>query len=416
MPKQINEKLQEVDGKDENYKPSELVEMTIQTLESLLSEFPWNNIQKIDNKVKISYLGEELYFSVKNFCWVGVKNPENKKRIVVSLNLEEEELLYQQKFFLIGVYRFSKVNVYALYEVERKKREREWNMSSVMWIKTEELKNTLINGYTKKHDRLGTIHLFKEFKNLFTYLFKLKERKRQRNEEFVKISTEPNNLVEEKETLISPQPIIPIYKENIFVNLTTKKFELEEEIQKIFEDNLSTIFPNLTFLRNQCEIPRHKWDKVDERIDSLAFHHQREDEWENFVLLEYKWESRKENPINQLQGYHGALMGDSGNFDALKDILEDYLGKSLDWKYNSKFWEKFILICVVPFGYYSSSYPIERQVEGLKQYKIRTVLIEIKKYENDTILISFVRNENRDEHMKLLGVEFHKIIIQRKVN
>ncbi|MEG7979304.1 MAG: hypothetical protein NY202_05465 [Mollicutes bacterium UO1] len=41
-------------------------------------------------------------------------------------------------------------------------------------------------------------------------------------------------------------------------------------------------------------------------------------------------------------------------------------------------------------------------------------MIEIQKYNNDAVLLSFFKDENREKYMKLLGVDFHKIIISRK--
>ncbi|MEG7979302.1 MAG: hypothetical protein NY202_05455 [Mollicutes bacterium UO1] len=55
---------------------------------------------------------------------MGAKNPENKKRLVISLNSEEERQLYQRQIFLIGVYHFGKVNVFGFCEIGIKKRDR----------------------------------------------------------------------------------------------------------------------------------------------------------------------------------------------------------------------------------------------------------------------------------------------------
>lgn len=404
MPKQINENLQEIDANDEYYTRTELNELFIPVIKSFVSDSSWDSIQKIDNKIKVDYEGEELLFFVNNFLWVGEKNPENKKRIVISLNSEEERKLYQRQLFLIGVYHFGKVNVFGLCEIGIKKRDRKWNTSSVMWIKTEELRNALLNGYEKKNSNLGITHLFKDLKDLFTYLFQIKRNGKPK----IEITT----------PVFTPQPTkpIPTYQENNweFFKLEKKEFNLEEEIHNILENNLTTIFSNLTFLKRKWPIPRYKEYEEQEKIDTLAFHHEQIDKWKNFVLLEYKWKSKQESPIDQVIGYHQNLRDDSGNFDALKGILEDYLEEKLNWKYHKSFWDKFILICIAPFGYYESSLKIKRQVKGLDQYKIKVVLIEIQKYDDDAILISFFKDENREKYMKLLGVDFHKIIISRK--
>ena len=405
MPKQINEFLQEIDANDEYYTRTELDKLFIPAINL------WGNAQKVDNKFKVDYEGEELFFLVNNFIWVGAKNPENKKRLVISLNSEEVNKLYQRQLFLIGVYHFGKANVFGFYEIGEKTRDRKWNSSSVMWLKTEELRNTLLNGYEKKESYLGVIHLFKDLKELFVRLFQLKKGIGIPN----KVDDKPKIEVE----VPTPQPIktLPTYQENNweFVKLGKGEFNLEEEIHNILENNLTTIFSNLTFLKHKWPIPHYKeHEENGEEPDSLAFHHEQIGKYKNFVLLEYKWESKKESPIDQVLGYYETLRNNSGNFYALKGILEDYLEEKLDWKYHENFWDKFILICVAPFGYYESSTKIRRQVRSLNQYKIRVVLIEIQKYDNDTILLSFFKDDKREQNMKLLGVDFHKIIICRK--
>ncbi|MEG7979301.1 MAG: hypothetical protein NY202_05450 [Mollicutes bacterium UO1] len=63
MPKQINEHLQEIDANDEYYTRTELNELFILVIKGFVS----SSIQKVDNKIKVDYEGEELFFLINNF-------------------------------------------------------------------------------------------------------------------------------------------------------------------------------------------------------------------------------------------------------------------------------------------------------------------------------------------------------------
>lgn len=399
IPRQINEELLEIEEKDQFYSRKELNDLFIFSLKDFIPNS--NGVEIVGNKIQVNYKGENLLFYINNFLWVGKTNPTNKKRLLVSLSNEEEEKLHKKQLFLIGVYHFNLTHVYGFYEVDEKTSKRKWNGSSVMLIKTEELKDTLVSGYEKKNDKLGIIHLFKDRKDLLTHLFSITQ-----NSKLKKIETSVP-LVENK-SIINNDDV------SKFISLNTDEFNLEEEIHTTFENNLTTIFPNLTFLKRKFPIPRLKEFEDNEIIDTLAFHHQKLGFWNNFVLLEYKWWNKKESPIDQVLGYYEALRSDSGNFDSLKDVLEDYLEVRPDWKYNEDFWNKFVLICVVPFGYCESSKKMKRKLRSLNNvYRLKIIIIEVQKFDNGTILIS-VRNNGdgqHESHMKFLGLDFHNVII-----
>ncbi|MEG7979303.1 MAG: hypothetical protein NY202_05460 [Mollicutes bacterium UO1] len=78
-----------------------------------------------------------------------------------------------------------------------------------MWIKTEELRNALLNGHEKKNSNLGITHLFKDLKDLLAYLFQLKRNVKTFNE----VNGKPK--IEITTPIPTPQPIkpIPIYQE-----------------------------------------------------------------------------------------------------------------------------------------------------------------------------------------------------------
>src|SRR5690242_8546665 len=123
LPKQINEELLEIEEKDQFYSRKELNDLFISPLKDFVSNS--NDIEILGNKIQVNYKGENLLFYINNFLWVGKTNPINKKRLLVSLNNEEEEKLYQKKLFLIGVYHFNSTHVYGFYEVGEKNFQKE---------------------------------------------------------------------------------------------------------------------------------------------------------------------------------------------------------------------------------------------------------------------------------------------------
>jgi len=70
--------------------------------------------------------------------------------------------------------------------------------------------------------------------------------------------------------------IFQIQKNNTLVQIEEKKIDLEKDIQKLTEENLSDIF-GLTFIKS--EFPFQNF-----RIDTLAF----DEETQSFVIIEYK--------------------------------------------------------------------------------------------------------------------------------
>ena len=176
---------------------------------------------------------------------------------------------------------------------------------------------------------------------------------------------------------------------------------------------MSVIFPNISFLKSQWTIPF--WEEKEERIDTLAFHHL-EGKWENFVLFEYKWSGGGERPLTQVSGYYKLLKKNAANYYVLRnEVLNDYLKengqKEVEWKHNrnsmKNFWEKFILICVAPFGYYNS-----REIRDAREENGRggIILVEVSKHENDSVLISLVE----DRYRELLGMNCRNILIVPK--
>jgi hypothetical protein len=162
--------------------------------------------------------------------------------------------------------------------------------------------------------------------------------------------------------------------------LKEKKFNSENEVHRIFEENLNTIFPKFIFFCHKYRTFK-EGDGSGNEPDTIA----RCPSKKSFVIIEYKNESKGENPIIQLTGYHRVL--ELEDFYRLKDIWEEHpnnlsrekLPERLKKEEERK---KIILICVVPFGYFIK----KREIDFAKGNEI--ILIEYQRYENDVILVS----------------------------
>jgi|SRR6185369_6054873 len=161
-----------------------------------------------------------------------------------------------------------------------------------------------------------------------------------------------------------------------FKKLKEEKFNKEDEIHKTFEENLNIIFPKFYLF---CH--KYRTFKEGSEPDTIG----RCPSTKGFVIIEYKNESKGENPIIQLTGYCQAL--ELEDFYRLKDIWEEHpnnlsrekLAERLKKEEERK---KIILVCVVPFGYFHK----KREIDFIKNNGI--ILIEYQKYENDVILVS----------------------------
>jgi len=187
-----------------------------------------------------------------------------------------------------------------------------------------------------------------------------------------------------------------------FKKLKEKKFNNEDEVHKIFEENLNIIFPKFIFFCHKYRAVKVEYDSGNEP-DTIA----RCPSTKSFVIIEYKSESKGENPIIQLKDYQQVL--ELEDFYRLKDIWEEHQNNSSEEKLAERLKkeeerEKIILVCVVPFGYFHK----KREIEFIKNNGI--IFIEYQKYENDLILVSC----HFKEQSKKLGWEKDHIVIQKK--
>ncbi|RHZ37213.1 hypothetical protein [endosymbiont GvMRE of Glomus versiforme] len=188
---------------------------------------------------------------------------------------------------------------------------------------------------------------------------------------------------------------------NHFKKLKEEKFNNEEEVHEIFEKNLNTIFPKFIFFYHKYRLFKERNEPGNEP-DTIA----RCPSTRSFVIIEYKNKSGGENPIIQLTGYHQAL--ELEDFYRLKDTWEEHSNNLNGEKLPERLKKeeerkKIVLVCVVPFGYFTK----KRDIDFIKANKI--ILIEYQKYENDVILVSCYFKE-QSEH---LGWEKDHIVITK---
>ena len=143
-----------------------------------------------------------------------------------------------------------------------------------------------------------------------------------------------------------------------------KDFDYEKQIQKLIENNLSSVFPSLEFITTEYRI-----DNL--RPDSIAF----DTETKAFVIIEYK-NVKHRGVLDQGMSYYQLLQEKKENFILLYQKIKGKLVSVDDVN-----WDETRIIFISPIfdehqrrANLSSSLPIE--------------LYEIKKYENDIITLN----------------------------
>mgnify|MGYP006096170183 CR=1 FL=1 len=143
-----------------------------------------------------------------------------------------------------------------------------------------------------------------------------------------------------------------------------KDFDYEKEIQKLIENNLTTVFPNLEFLTTEYRIDNLRPDSVAFDIESKAF-----------VIIEYK-NVKHRGVLDQGMSYYQLLQEKKENFVLLYQKMKKKLITVDDIN-----WDDTRIIFISPIfdehqkrANLSSALPIE--------------LWEIKKYENKIITLN----------------------------
>lgn len=162
-----------------------------------------------------------------------------------------------------------------------------------------------------------------------------------------------------------------------FKGLSGKKdFDYEKEIQKLIENNLTTVFPNLEFLTTEYRIDKLRPDSVSFDVESNAF-----------VIIEYK-NVKHRGVLDQGMSYYQLLQEKKENFVLLYQKIKGELISIEDVN-----WEEARIIFISPIfdehqkrANLSSALPIE--------------LYEIKKYENNIITLNRLDSGSRSSVSK----------------
>ena len=155
-----------------------------------------------------------------------------------------------------------------------------------------------------------------------------------------------------------------------------KDFDYEKQIQKLIENNLSSVFPSLEFITTEYRI-----DNL--RPDSIAF----DTETKAFVIIEYK-NVKHRGVLDQGMSYYQLLKEKKENFILLYQKIKGKLVSVDDVN-----WDETRIIFISPIfdehqrrANLSSSLPIE--------------LYEIKKYENDIITLNRLESGSKSSVSK----------------
>lgn len=170
---------------------------------------------------------------------------------------------------------------------------------------------------------------------------------------------------------------MPLYKytPNAFSEIKEKPFQLEREIQRMFEANLPRLM-KLEMIKSEFTVRNY-------RIDTLAFDpHARA-----FVIIEYKKE-KNVSVVDQGVTYLNLMLQNQADF-----ILEYNETKSGNLKRNQVNWSRTKVVFVSQgFTRY------QREAVNFKDLPIE--LWEVKRYENDSVSITSIRKSPASASIK----------------
>ena len=155
-------------------------------------------------------------------------------------------------------------------------------------------------------------------------------------------------------------------------------FKLEKEIQKLTEDNLTSIF-GLQFIKSEFSLNKF-------RIDTLAFNK----ESNSFVIIEYK-KDKNFSVIDQGYAYLSLMLNNKADF-----ILEYNETKNNTLRRNDIDWSQSKVIFVSP-----SFTSYQREAINFKDLPIE--LWEIKRYYNKTVNYSKIQTAGAYESIKTIS-------------
>ena len=156
-----------------------------------------------------------------------------------------------------------------------------------------------------------------------------------------------------------------------------KPFKLEKDIQKVFEENLSTIM-GLVLVKSEFTIKN-------KRIDILAYDPQAC----AFIIIEYK-RDKNISVVDQGFTYLSLMLENKADF-----ILEYNESPQQNMKREDVDWSQ------TRVAFVSTNFT-ENQVQATNFKDIAIELWEVKQFENDTIIINPIKKSNAAESIKPL--------------
>lgn len=172
-------------------------------------------------------------------------------------------------------------------------------------------------------------------------------------------------------------PIFQIQSDKL-VPIEEKKIDLEKDIQKITETNLSPIF-GLNFIRSEFTLQNL-------RIDTLAFN----EETQSFAIIEFK-RDRSFSVVDQGFAYLSLMLNNKDSFvlEYARNTNKNINEINIDWSQS-----KVIFIA-------NSFTSYQQNAVNFKDLPIE--LWEVKKYNNNTILFNELKSPESSESIKSIS-------------
>ena len=170
---------------------------------------------------------------------------------------------------------------------------------------------------------------------------------------------------------------MPIYQiqNNKLTEVEERTFKLEREIQKVFEENLTTLM-GLTFVKSEFSIKN-------KRIDTLAF-----DKQSNaFIIIEYK-RDKSVSVVDQGFTYLSLMLENKADFiiEYNETLKQNLKREDVDWSQTR-------------VAFVSTSFT-ENQILATNFKDIAIELWEIKRFENNLFSVSAIKKTRSAESIK----------------
>ncbi len=187
---------------------------------------------------------------------------------------------------------------------------------------------------------------------------------------------------------------MPLYKiDNKLSSIREKPFKLEKELQKLTEDNISTIF--------SYDCVKSEFTVGNFRLDTLAY----DKETNSFVIIEYK-RDKNFSVIDQGYAYLSLMLNNKADFileynESQKDTLKR---TDIDWSQSK------VIFISQSFTTY--------QKEAINFKDLPIELWEIKRYENKTVSYEQIQKSGSTESIKTISksdIDINKVTKEIKV-